>query len=208
VLTLRERLEEAGFETRSYSGRGMFGKECLAVTADSDRDVFAAIEPAEIKAARIDSMGRRVVAYWPAVAFALLLALLGTARAESTACDHAALARAEAGLLPAQARYTAARDWGSQNRAVALVAAAGEQLRTAQALCTVTEVAPKLSPFEADADPFESESPAPAWHEPVPVPGIPYLVDAEVEMSCPGPDCPVVSLAVPVELEGGKTGRW
>jgi hypothetical protein len=81
------------------------------------------------------------------------------ARAESTACDHAALARAEAGLLSAQAQYTAARDWGSQNRAVALVAAAKEQLRTARALCGVVPVAvaTTVDPFETDEmDPDEA----------------------------------------------------
>jgi hypothetical protein len=92
------------------------------------------------------------------------LAFASTARAESVQCDHAALARAEAAVLDAQARYQVAQGWGAQNRAIALVAAAGEQLRTAKALCDVTpatEDAPKVSPFDSDADPF-----APVAHLP------------------------------------------
>lgn len=33
-MTLQEFLEDADYETRPYSGRGMYGKKCLAVTAD------------------------------------------------------------------------------------------------------------------------------------------------------------------------------
>jgi len=138
----------------------------------------------------------------------LTLALAGatcpaaTSRADSLACDLAALARAKAGVVDAQARYSMAGDWGAQNRALALVAAATEQLRTARALCShpePVELAARANPFEED--PFEVSSVAAPWHEPIPVPGIPYLVDPVVEASCPGPDCPVVfsaTIAPPV----------
>ena len=94
------------------------------------------------------------------------LAPLAARAAESTQCDHAALARAEGAVLEAEARWTAARDWGAQNRALALAEAAREQLRTARALCTTTEdrtlvearaaadVAASAAPFETSSDPF------------------------------------------------------
>jgi hypothetical protein len=95
----------------------------------------------------------------------LALALTaGTARAESVYCDRGKLGDAEAAVRQAQARYQVAQGWGAQNRAIALVAAAGEQLRAAQALCDVTAARsdmPLVNPFEADADPF-----APAGHLP------------------------------------------
>jgi len=95
----------------------------------------------------------------------LLFFALAAAPAQSPACDRAALARAEASVLDAQARFATAADWGAQNRALALVAAARDQLAAATALCAPTKHAelPALaSPFEtADApDPFEPEEDA------------------------------------------------
>lgn len=90
-------LEEAGYETRRYSGRGMYGSECLAITVPR-ADVAAvgaklvqatvedvtpggarlseAIESAirdvieAMLAVRTDDMGRdEAVVYWPSVAW-------------------------------------------------------------------------------------------------------------------------------------------
>jgi hypothetical protein len=99
-------------------------------------------------------LGRHVhaSARWQVRRIVLVLALAGgtyaacDAHADSLVCDHAALARAEATVLDAQARYATATGWGAQNRAVALVAAAGEQLRTARQLCDVS--------VDGGADPF------------------------------------------------------
>lgn len=66
-VTLQERLEAAGIETRSYSGRGMYGKECLGAVAHSAEDVYAECGRANIKSARTDSMGLSVVVYWPSI---------------------------------------------------------------------------------------------------------------------------------------------
>jgi hypothetical protein len=94
------------------------------------------------------------------------LALAPTARAaESTQCDRAALARAEAAVNDSEARCSTATGWGAQNRALALLQAATEQLRTARQLCNVTpasEDKPLANPFETDADPF-----APVAHLPI-----------------------------------------
>ena len=84
-------LEDTGYETRSYSGRGMYGKECLAITTergesqwdffsqilDEVADTFMDNELSSVLAAlsRIlkdtceDSMGLGSVFYWPRMKF-------------------------------------------------------------------------------------------------------------------------------------------
>lgn len=72
-MTLRDFLEELGFETRSYSGRGMYCKECLAVTSEDPigdiQDIAFEIGRDEDmgKPPRVafDSMGKSYVIYWP-----------------------------------------------------------------------------------------------------------------------------------------------
>ena len=68
-MTLREKLEEAGFSTRSYSGRGMYGVECLGALADTREAIYSVISAKDIRAARTDSMGFDVVVYWPQVPY-------------------------------------------------------------------------------------------------------------------------------------------
>ncbi len=59
---------------RSYSGRGMYGKYCIGVSVDDVSEALAAMtefcddtsEAASIlRSYRSDSMGRRVIVYWP-----------------------------------------------------------------------------------------------------------------------------------------------
>lgn len=63
---------------RSYSGRGMEGRECAAIVVDGIADLalfFVALpgvideDPAQnvAKRTRTDAMGHRMVAYWPGV---------------------------------------------------------------------------------------------------------------------------------------------
>ena len=79
-------LEDAGLTPRSYSGRGMYGKECLGVNTDMSA---MAVAGWLIKALKetvddesqwdeladilydtvIDSMGRGIIMYWPSIAF-------------------------------------------------------------------------------------------------------------------------------------------
>ena len=84
--TLQTMIEYAGFETRSYSGRSMYGKECLAVTSDEaapevltllfeevimkhpseeEKEAFAEA----LRGFKTDSMGRGTVIYWPNVKY-------------------------------------------------------------------------------------------------------------------------------------------
>ena len=75
-----------GYETRSYSGRGMFGKECLGITVDNPLHDVQEIayqlglnngdmdaEPEEIiklpKSVSWDQMGTRYIVYWPQVPY-------------------------------------------------------------------------------------------------------------------------------------------
>lgn len=56
---LCENLESMGLEPRSYSGRGMFGRECVAVVVTHPGGH-------ELPKGWVwDSMGRDVVVYWP-----------------------------------------------------------------------------------------------------------------------------------------------
>ena len=81
---IKEMAEEAGYEFRSYSGRGMFGKQCASVVSDESmmRTLAALVEccsdteeAAELLRAMRDdnmgrgddNMGRGIVLYWPRV---------------------------------------------------------------------------------------------------------------------------------------------
>lgn len=73
-----ELLEDAGYEARSYSGRGMRGKECVAVSSDDsiveivvnvlltdgvDDEMEREWLGEVLKNARTDSLGQ--ILYWP-----------------------------------------------------------------------------------------------------------------------------------------------
>ena len=79
--TLKSIIEAAGYDARSYSGRGMCGKQCLAFdTDDSQLEVVANLFDAValgtddaddlidlLRKTRTDSMGRGTVFYFPGV---------------------------------------------------------------------------------------------------------------------------------------------
>lgn len=50
---------------RSYSGRGMYGAQCLGVTTEYPNSVIEDAGAAGIKGARQDSMGLKTIVYWP-----------------------------------------------------------------------------------------------------------------------------------------------
>ena len=73
---LKQIIEDAGYEARSYSGRGMYGKECVGVTCHSEITlIFDMMDHAsrnqikELKGCITDSMGRSIIVYWPSVAW-------------------------------------------------------------------------------------------------------------------------------------------
>jgi hypothetical protein len=85
-MTFQRLLEDNDFKTRSYSGRGMFGKECLAVTVEDivkgTWDIATMLAEYNAEAAdlneepipeprgmRYDNMGRQYVIYWTQVPF-------------------------------------------------------------------------------------------------------------------------------------------
>ena len=74
----KSHLEDCGYETREYSGRGMYGEQCLAVVTDDSAFVFCANVMNEdeeetrnelaniLHATKEDSMGRSsIIFYWP-----------------------------------------------------------------------------------------------------------------------------------------------
>lgn len=84
--SLQSLLEDCGYETDTYSGRGMGGKECLCVITDNSVEKvvakvsilfsssieFVSMEDKEVKdfvrmiaSVRSDRMGRDNVYYWP-----------------------------------------------------------------------------------------------------------------------------------------------
>ena len=86
TTTLREVIEGAGYETRGYSGRAMFGRECLGVEVPSGglgvfiADVMTEVidqgdvdRPYEIAEAfrgmAQDSMGRNLIVYFPSTPY-------------------------------------------------------------------------------------------------------------------------------------------
>jgi hypothetical protein len=72
VSYFREMLEGAGFEVSSYSGRGMYGRQCPSVTASSWQEFVSLLLQATedvdtdlISLCHTDSMGYDTVFYWP-----------------------------------------------------------------------------------------------------------------------------------------------
>ena len=49
----------------TYSGRGMFGAQCIAVYCERGGKVEAYLKRSKAGIGRVDSMGRGVVHYWP-----------------------------------------------------------------------------------------------------------------------------------------------
>lgn len=66
-------LKNEGYVPRAYSGRGMFGEQCVAITvadwALAAMDMSDSPLPrggkAMLREARTDSLGMRTVVYWP-----------------------------------------------------------------------------------------------------------------------------------------------
>lgn len=78
VEELKKIIDDAGYDTRDYSGRGMYGKRCLAFIIPNGEEFGAVAEivyhsdDEEIvtmfKDARTDSMGRDdIVIYFPSM---------------------------------------------------------------------------------------------------------------------------------------------
>jgi len=74
VTKFLDALEQAGYEPRSYSGRGMFGKQCVSVSGDdvSAWEVARALwynnfdeDDLDVPEPRSDSLGLGIVLYWP-----------------------------------------------------------------------------------------------------------------------------------------------
>lgn len=98
------------------------------------------------------------------------------------------LSRADVSVL--QARHVVNKAWTQDETAIAnaLLAAALEQRRTTLVTCTPEALRGAI----VDApDPYDVYG----WREPIPVPGIPYLVEDVVATECPGARCPIVLVA-------------
>lgn len=56
----RQKAESLGYKVREYSGRGMFGRECPAVTVENPSDFIAEMG---MKGLLTDNMGLKYVVY-------------------------------------------------------------------------------------------------------------------------------------------------
>ena len=80
MFNLQDVIENAGYETRSYSGRGMYGKSCLGVQTDNVIDTLVDIlhwafgegedglfydTAKALRSAKTDSMGMGSIIYFP-----------------------------------------------------------------------------------------------------------------------------------------------
>ena len=68
VKALIDALEDAGYDPCAYSGRGMYGKECVALRGDNINlwEVARSLpEDLNVPEPRTDSMGLGIVIYWP-----------------------------------------------------------------------------------------------------------------------------------------------
>ena len=63
-MTLKDLIEDAGFETRSYSGRYMYGKECLGAILDQGQSEIAfAVDVMETAIQSIDDYDSNEIVY-------------------------------------------------------------------------------------------------------------------------------------------------
>jgi hypothetical protein len=63
-------LEAEGFYPEPYSGRAMFGQECVSIQLEDEGRLWDLANRlgrngVKISAPRLDSLGRDIVAYWP-----------------------------------------------------------------------------------------------------------------------------------------------
>lgn len=79
-LALEELYGEFDYSIRSYSGRGMYGKSCLAIVGNRinllelgflirDNDYDENIDTGELSKYQTDDMGLGTVYYWPKIPF-------------------------------------------------------------------------------------------------------------------------------------------
>ena len=80
-MTLQEIFEKAEIETRSYSGRGMYGAQCLAVAVDDLGALFSAVVESirskgpeahdvvskAFQGMNTDQLGRGLIVYFPSI---------------------------------------------------------------------------------------------------------------------------------------------
>jgi hypothetical protein len=75
TVELCDALDNAGFNYRAYSGRAMFGAECVGVDLEDDSDLWRlakqlGLAGIDTPAPRTDSMGCGLIAYWPSAKWA------------------------------------------------------------------------------------------------------------------------------------------
>lgn len=62
---------DLGLTVRSYSGRGMYGKECVGITTDDPDEIVASCREHGLSIPARDSMGLKTICYWPNIPAAM-----------------------------------------------------------------------------------------------------------------------------------------
>lgn len=74
IEEVKKALQFAGYEPRRYSGRGMFGKECLGVSVNQPGEIFRlggilAEHVEDMGPPQFDSLGYDWIVYWREVPY-------------------------------------------------------------------------------------------------------------------------------------------
>lgn len=65
---IRMTADEIGGELyKGYSGRGMFGAECVGITCDDPQEAIEEAASRGLRGADWDNLGRQYIVYWPSV---------------------------------------------------------------------------------------------------------------------------------------------
>lgn len=68
IEALRDIADDTGGDFREdYSGRGMYGEECVGIVTDTPMHVIEEAAEKGIRGAKQDSMGKRTIVYWPSL---------------------------------------------------------------------------------------------------------------------------------------------
>ena len=66
--SVRDLADAIGAEVyNGYSGRGMFGKQCLGISCDDAHDVISSYKEFGLPRPSVDNLGRGWIVYWPTI---------------------------------------------------------------------------------------------------------------------------------------------
>lgn len=68
LQAIKETAEEIGGKVyEGYSGRGMYGKECMGITCEDSGECIEVAAQHGLRGASVDSLGRKYIVYWRSI---------------------------------------------------------------------------------------------------------------------------------------------